>query len=50
MKYLDWQGIIFVGATLVHDYWILWRLPRIQYWESSKDIVKKDEDDNDKAA
>lgn len=39
MKYLDWQAILFVGTTLIQEYWIYYRLPQIQYWETYKSIT-----------
>ncbi|MEN1969459.1 hypothetical protein WMZ97_15455 [Lentibacillus sp. N15] len=50
MKYFDWNAIIFVSVSLIHDYWIYWRLPQIQYWETYKDITVDDHDDKNKAA
>lgn len=53
MKYLDLHAIIFVGVTLIHDYWLFWGLPQIQFWETKRlymDIFKDDKDDKNKAA
>lgn len=45
MKHLDWQMIIFVGASLAHDYWIFWGLPRIYFYD-----MKQEHSKNNKAA
>lgn len=50
MKNIDWQAIIFVGMTMIHDYWIIWGLPRIEYWEVYNTITSSDGDDYDKTA
>lgn len=48
LKYLDWQMMLFVGTSLVHDYWVYWRLPRIYYYsvmeESAKEVNNKIDD------
>ncbi|WP_430785679.1 hypothetical protein VBD025_11785 [Virgibacillus flavescens] len=31
MRNFDWQMILFLGSSFVHDYWIYWGLPRIYY-------------------
>ncbi|WP_443257759.1 hypothetical protein [Virgibacillus sp. L01] len=33
MRNLDWQMMLFVGSSLLHDYWIYWGLPRVYYWD-----------------
>ncbi len=33
MNNIDWQMIMFVSTSLVHDYWIYWGLPRVYYWD-----------------
>ncbi|HLQ70579.1 MAG TPA: hypothetical protein VK142_02165 [Bacillota bacterium] len=50
MKYIDLQAVIFVGMTLIHDYWIYWGLPRIEYWETYNRCTSDVEDDDNKAA
>lgn len=46
MRNLDWQMIIFVGASLAHDYWIYWGLPRVYFWEVKKENLLNEKDDN----
>ncbi|MFD1737245.1 hypothetical protein ACFSCX_11845 [Bacillus salitolerans] len=37
MKQLDWQLVFFVGASIVQDMWIYIGLPKVYYWDSTKD-------------
>jgi hypothetical protein len=49
VKSIDWQLIIFVGVSTLHDYWIYWGLPRIYYYEMKKEglsSINSDDDDN----
>ncbi|MEN2766315.1 hypothetical protein [Ornithinibacillus xuwenensis] len=49
MKSIDWQLILFVGVSTLHDYWIYWGLPRIYYYEMKKEglsSINSDDDDN----
>lgn len=49
MKGIDWQMILFVGTTLIHEYWILNGLPQIYYWEAKKEMESiLDEDLNNR--
>lgn len=51
MKEMDWQMLIFVSASLIHDYWIFWGLPRIYYWNTRKYFsqpLNVDDNPNDK--
>lgn len=53
MKHLDWPMIIFVGTSMINDYWVYWGLPRIYFWEVKRthmDAIHHDEDDDHKAA
>lgn len=53
MKEMDWQMLLFVGASLVHDYWIYWGLPRIYYWGMKKryyNRINVDDDSDNKIA
>ncbi|WP_281349744.1 hypothetical protein [Ornithinibacillus caprae] len=34
MKYIDLQMVMFVGISMVHDYWVYWGLPRVYYFYS----------------
>lgn len=40
MKQLDWQMILFVGSSLLHDYWIYWGFPRVYFWDIKRKHVK----------
>ncbi|WP_179298903.1 hypothetical protein [Evansella halocellulosilytica] len=33
MKLIDWQMLSFVSVTILHDYWIYSKLPRIYFWD-----------------
>ncbi|WP_168927229.1 hypothetical protein [Virgibacillus necropolis] len=46
MRYLDWQMILFVGSSLVHDYWIYWGLPQVHYWDVKHNSLKPVDEDN----
>ncbi len=46
MKQLDVQMILFVGATLVHEYWLHWGLPRVYFWDVRHSHLNKIEDDD----
>ncbi|MCC3357274.1 hypothetical protein [Bacillus sp. REN16] len=48
MKQLEVQMILFVGVTLVHEYWLHWGLPRVYYWDVKHAHLKKIEEDSDK--
>ncbi|MEW9676184.1 hypothetical protein ABRT01_08390 [Lentibacillus sp. L22] len=52
MKYLDWNAVFFVGVTLIHEYWLYWGLPQIEYWETKRmyNSMNNDKDDSNKAA
>ncbi len=39
--------ILFVGATLVHEYWLYWGLPRVYYWDVKRTHLNKMEDEID---
>ncbi|WP_404452765.1 hypothetical protein LG329_01245 [Virgibacillus necropolis] len=41
MRHLDWQMILFVGASLAHDYWIYWGFPRVYYWDVKHKNLKE---------
>lgn len=45
MKHLDWQLIMFVGGTLIQEYWIHWGLPKVYYWEVRKKELTNEDDD-----
>ncbi|WP_158701736.1 hypothetical protein [Lentibacillus sp. Marseille-P4043] len=47
MKYLDWHMLVFVGVTLVHDSWIYWGFPQIEFWEMKQKYIKENDDKND---
>jgi hypothetical protein len=47
VKQLEIQMILFVGATLAHEYWQHWGLPRVYYWDVRHSHLKKIEDDSD---
>ncbi|SDQ57412.1 hypothetical protein [Virgibacillus salinus] len=32
MRHLDWQMMLFIGSSLLHDYWVYWGLPRVYCW------------------
>lgn len=32
MNDLDWQMLFFVSTSIVHEYWVLWGLPRVYVW------------------
>ncbi|SES78602.1 hypothetical protein SAMN05216389_102170 [Oceanobacillus limi] len=36
MKYIDWHMLLFLGVSMVHDYWIYWGLPRVYYIKGVK--------------
>ncbi len=40
VKNVDWQMVIFIGASLLHDYWIHLGLPQVYYWEVKREIIK----------
>lgn len=51
MKNLDWHLVLFVGVSLVHDYWIYWGLPKVYYWDVKREYLNfAKNDNNDKAA
>ncbi|MFB4169137.1 hypothetical protein [Virgibacillus sp. JSM 102003] len=33
MRHLDWQMMLFIGSSLLHDYWVYFGLPRVYYWD-----------------
>ncbi|MBP1967931.1 hypothetical protein J2Z83_000023 [Virgibacillus natechei] len=41
MKDLDWQMILFVGSSLVHEFWIYRGLPSIYYWDVKREHLKR---------
>lgn len=41
MKQIEWQFVMFVGSTLIHDFWIYYGLPKVYYWEVKQDIKNK---------
>lgn len=43
-KGIDWQMVSFVGASLLKEYWIYYRLPQICYWEIHENIEESDDD------
>ncbi|MFC4557262.1 hypothetical protein ACFO3D_03420 [Virgibacillus kekensis] len=45
LKVPDWHILLFVGTSLVHDYWIFWGLPRVYYWEAKKQFQLQEEDE-----
>lgn len=47
MRHLDWQMILFVGSSLVHDYWIYYGLPRIYYWDIKNSNITETNDNDD---
>ncbi|MFS0864422.1 hypothetical protein [Fredinandcohnia sp. 179-A 10B2 NHS] len=47
MKHVDIQMILFVGASLIHDYWLIWGLPRVYYMDVRKEHLTKEDDDHD---
>ncbi|WP_169750794.1 hypothetical protein [Ornithinibacillus contaminans] len=46
MKSIDWQMVLFIGASTVHDWWIYWGLPRVYYYEVKKEAYSKIESDD----
>ncbi|WP_200801552.1 hypothetical protein [Bacillus sinesaloumensis] len=46
MKQIEIQMILFVGVTLVHEYWLHWGLPRVYYWDVRHNHLKEIEDKN----
>jgi hypothetical protein len=50
MKHLDWPMIIFVGTSMISDYWTYWGLPRIYFWEVKRAHFNHKEDDDDHKA
>ncbi|WP_172840514.1 hypothetical protein [Virgibacillus phasianinus] len=45
MRHLDWQLILFVGTSLIQDYWIYFGLPRIHYWDVKHQAIKRNNDE-----
>ncbi|MFT4415491.1 hypothetical protein ACLM5H_16675 [Fredinandcohnia humi] len=50
MKYLDMQMLVFVGASLVHEYWLFWGLPRVYYLDVKREHEKTINEDNKRIA
>ncbi|WP_226034775.1 hypothetical protein [Aquibacillus saliphilus] len=50
MRQLDWYMIIFVGTSLVHDFWTHFGLPQMYYWDVKRNHSEKFKDDGKKAA
>ncbi|MEQ6376010.1 hypothetical protein RZN22_04450 [Bacillaceae bacterium S4-13-58] len=49
MKDIDWHMFLFVGVSIIHEYWILNGLPQIYYWEVKKEMKSLlDEDSNNR--
>lgn len=46
MKQLEWQLILFVGSSLIHEYWIYWGLPKVYYWDAKRKYLKGIKIDN----
>ncbi|WP_330948976.1 hypothetical protein [Virgibacillus sp. MG-45] len=40
MRQLDWHMIVFVGFSLIQEYWLIWGLPRVYYWEMQKSATE----------
>ncbi|SEQ33334.1 hypothetical protein [Piscibacillus halophilus] len=34
LRHIDWQMVSFVGASMLKEYWIYYRLPQVYYWET----------------
>lgn len=39
MKNIDWNMAIFVGESLIHEYWVFWGLPRVYYWDLKREYT-----------
>ncbi|WP_209366950.1 hypothetical protein [Sediminibacillus dalangtanensis] len=54
MRGMDWQLVLFVGTSLVQEYWLCFGLPRVYFWdvqrETIPDTVVPADDDRDRAA
>jgi len=42
MKSLDWQMLLFVGATMAKEFWLYYGLPRMYYFSTSQHNDKID--------
>ncbi|WP_165769109.1 hypothetical protein [Virgibacillus profundi] len=48
MRQFDWQMLLFVGTSLAHDYWIIWGLPSVYFWDVKRKNIKQiNENDDD---
>ncbi|WP_199868451.1 hypothetical protein [Virgibacillus senegalensis] len=46
MRGVDWQMVLFVGTSLVQEYWLYWGLPRVYFWDVQREFMKSPEFSN----
>jgi hypothetical protein len=50
---VDWNIVLFTGASILHDYWVTLGLPQVYYWqmnEQQETIKQQLEESDDKIA
>ncbi|WP_162832879.1 MULTISPECIES: hypothetical protein [Sediminibacillus] len=53
MRGMDWQLVLFVGTSLVQEYWLYFGLPRVYFWDVERELYRNTEvpeDDDHRAA
>ncbi|WP_407269907.1 hypothetical protein [Radiobacillus sp. PE A8.2] len=52
LRGIDWSLVMFVGTSMLQEYWTVWGLPKMYYWEVKKQHMSElnEDDNNNKAA
>ncbi|SDM68982.1 hypothetical protein [Sediminibacillus halophilus] len=53
MRGMDWQLVLFVGTSLMQEYWLYFGLPRVYFWDVKSELYRNTgvpEDEDHRAA